>query len=91
MQKDVFVLTNINHYDENEIHVYANVYADLAKAKEDMLTDFKSRFESDFDSDEQHIVDVSDVWMELRRGDCYCTWGIECQTVEFGEERVALS
>ena len=85
MKRDVYVLTEINRYSEEELYVHAYAYTNLARVKEDMLAEFNTRLEDTFDSDESCIVDASDEWMELRRGDCYCTWGIERQSVEFDD------
>ena len=89
MKKDVYILTNINHYDDDELYVWSNAYSSLAKAKEDMIADFNSRLSCAFADDEQSIVEASDVWMELRDLGGHCTWGIECQSVEFDEQEAA--
>lgn len=88
MKKDVFVLTNINHYGgaEDELHVYSNVYGNIAGARNDMVADFQARFKDTFYSDKNYVF-IDDVaeYMELRNGGCYCVWWIECQSVEFDQ------
>ena len=42
MNRDVYILTNINHYNDEELYVWTDAYANLAKAKEDMIADFKA-------------------------------------------------
>lgn len=85
MKRDVYILININHYDDEELYVWTDAYANIAKAKEDMIADFNSRLVNEFENDEACIVDASDVWMELRDHGGYCTWGIERQSVEFDD------
>lgn len=84
MKREVYVLTNYNHYDDTEIYVYANAYGSLAKAQDDMLEDFNARYDDTFDSDPVDVCQMGDgTFMELRTGNCYCTWAIESHMVDF--------
>ena len=84
MKRDVFVLTNINHYSDDALYVYSNAYGSVFEARNDMVTDFQARLIDTFNSDKKYIFGGSDdEYMELKNDECYCTWGIECQSVEF--------
>ena len=86
MKREVYVLTNYNHYDDTEIYVWANAYGSLAKAQADMLADFNARFLDTFYPNPVDVCEMGDgTFMELRASNCYCTWGIECQSVEFDD------
>ena len=87
MKKDVYVLTNINHYSNDELYVYANVYGSALGARADMIEDFKARLDDTFDSDEKYIFGGSDdEYMELKSSsECFCTWSIDRQSVEFDQ------
>ena len=39
MKRDVFVLTNINHYSDDALYVYSNAYGSVFEARNDMVTD----------------------------------------------------
>ena len=84
MKREVYILTNYNHYDDTEIYVWANPYGSLAEAQEDMRSDFNARLEDTFYSNAEDVCEMGDgTFMELRTGNCYCTWAIECHDVEF--------
>ena len=50
-----------------------------------MIEDFKARLDDTFDSDEKYIFGGSDdEYMELKSSsECFCTWSIDRQSVEF--------
>lgn len=86
MNRDVYILTNINHYNDEELYVYSNAYGSIAKARNDMAADFQARLIDTFNSDEKYIFGGSDdEYKELKNDECYCIWSIECQSVEFDD------
>jgi uncharacterized protein (DUF2344 family) len=76
----IYILKNINQYEDGEIFFHVDLFKDDKAAQERMKKEFNEFFKEDFG--EAEVKEIDERCAELRNGSHVCTWEITYQILD---------